>query len=542
MARKSRKNIAVSETTEINTPVCIRTVQYIRLSVEDSSNKGNSIENQKLILDDFIAQHPDMQCVGVYIDNGTTGTNFNRPEFQKLTADIEAGKIDCVVVKDLSRLGRNSIDTGFYIERYFPEHKIRFIAVNDNYDTVDPKANNGVMLYFKNIINEAYALDIGKKIKTQRKQAMREGQYVAARAIYGYIKDPNDKHKLIVNPDTAPIVKMIFESYAGGSTKRSICNRLINSGIPAPGSYDYKGVLKNTVSKAWTSRSLEHILTREIYTGKLVQGRTAKCNHKRVNQTSDKWITVDGTHEAIISQELFDKAQQRIVKAKEDHRTKLTDAYTENIFKGKIVCGCCGRSMIRIRQRRITTKDRYIFLCVSNQVKSNTCDAGKIYEDEIFDVILTVLSTQIDILVDNKNKLYDLLYDKSRIAEQNKELQRLKAYISQNRNYLSTLYENLVNNIITAEEYKDLREVYAQKISDAVHSANDIENKQNRLKREYDKFCETENMVSALLKDENFTKKLIDTLIDKITVYSDNRIEIKYTFDNEFNTEVWNNG
>ena len=128
MARKSRKNIVVTNEPEIKTAIYIRTAQYIRLSVEDSSNKGNSIENQKLILDDFIAQHPDMQCVGVYIDNGTTGTNYNRPEFQKLTADIEAGKIDCVVVKDLSRLGRNSIDTGFYIERYFPEHKIRFIA------------------------------------------------------------------------------------------------------------------------------------------------------------------------------------------------------------------------------------------------------------------------------------------------------------------------------------------------------------------------------------------------------------------------------
>ncbi|MBR1443934.1 MAG: recombinase family protein, partial [Firmicutes bacterium] len=250
MARKSRKNIVVTNEPEIKTAIYIRTAQYIRLSVEDSGNKGNSIENQKLILDDFIAQHPNMQCAGVYIDNGITGTTFNRPEFQRLTADIEAGKIDCVVVKDLSRLGRNSIDTGFYIERYFPEHNVRFIAVTDNFDSDEPKTNDGLMLYLKNIINEAYALDISKNIKTQRKQAMREGQYVAARSIYGYIKDPNDKHKLIVNPDTASIVKMIFESYVGGDSKRSICNRLIDSGIPSPSSYNYKGMLNNTVSTA----------------------------------------------------------------------------------------------------------------------------------------------------------------------------------------------------------------------------------------------------------------------------------------------------
>ena len=541
MARKSRKNIEVNNEPEIKTAIYIRTAQYIRLSVEDSGNKGNSIENQKLILDDFIAQHPNMQCAGVYIDNGITGTTFNRPEFQRLTADIEAGKIDCVVVKDLSRLGRNSIDTGFYIERYFPEHNVRFIAVTDNFDSDEPKTNDGLMLYLKNIINEAYALDISKKIKTQRKQAMHEGQYVAARAIYGYIKDPNDKHKLIVNTDTASIVKMIFESYADGDSIRSICNKLTNDGIPAPNSYDYKGGLKSSVSTVWCSKSLRNILEREIYIGKLVQGKSAKCNHKKISQTADKWITVAGTHEAIISQELFDKVQQRLITAKEEFGKKQIDTYTENIFKGKIVCGCCGRIMLRGRNHRTKTKDRYNFFCASNQIRNNSCETGKIYEDEIFDVILIALGSQLGILVENKNKLYDLLYDKSRITEQNKELQGLKAYISQNRNYLSTLYENLVNNIITAEEYKDLRESYAQKISDAVHSVNDIENKQNRLKREYDKFCETEDMVSALLKDKNFTKKLIDTLIDKITVYNDNRIEIKYTFDNEFNTEVWNN-
>ena len=192
MARKSRKNITVAQTKPENMPIYIKTAQYIRLSVEDSHNKGNSIENQKMILDDFISQNGNMRLAGVYIDNGATGTSFHRPEFQHMIEDIESGKIDCVIVKDLSRLGRNSIDTGFYIDTYFPEKKVRFIAVNDNFDTDTPSNGDKMLLYIKNIINEAYALDIGKKIKTQARQAMRDGQYVSARPKYGYLKNPDD--------------------------------------------------------------------------------------------------------------------------------------------------------------------------------------------------------------------------------------------------------------------------------------------------------------------------------------------------------------
>ena len=209
MARKSRKNITVEEPT-IKTVNYISVAQYIRLSVEDSNGKGNSIENQKLILDDFIDHNVNMKLYDFYIDNGATGTNFKRPEFQRMIEDIEKGNIDCVIVKDLSRLGRNSIDTGYYIESYFTEKHIRFIAVTDNFDTENPDKNAGMMLHLKNIINEAYAMDISKKIRAQARQAMRDGQYVSARPRYGYLKDPNDCHKLIVNTEVAYVVKQIF--------------------------------------------------------------------------------------------------------------------------------------------------------------------------------------------------------------------------------------------------------------------------------------------------------------------------------------------
>lgn len=287
MARKSRKNTVNTQPEILNTAVYIRTAQYIRLSVEDSHNKGNSIENQKMILDDFITRNGNMRLAGVYIDNGATGTNFQRPEFQRMIEDIENGKIECVIAKDLSRLGRNSIDTGFYIDSYFPEKKVRFIAVNDNFDTDAPSNGDKMLLYIKNIINEAYALDIGKKIKTQAQQAMRDGQYVSARPKYGYLKDPNNCHKLIVNPDTAPVVKLIFELFNGGMAMNDICLQLNEKQIPTPGVYGYqKGYItseKSIGSGLWQTMTVRQILMHEIYTGKLVQaGATAWQKSKRL--------------------------------------------------------------------------------------------------------------------------------------------------------------------------------------------------------------------------------------------------------------------
>ena len=200
MARKSRKNI---EAEPVRT-AALSTALYIRLSVEDGKGRSNSIENQQLILNDYVLDKPEFRVFDTYIDNGLTGTNFDRPSFKSMLSDIENGKINCVIVKDLSRLGRNSIDTGYYIEHYFAQHKIRFIALNDMFDTADENnPQNGILLPLKNMVNEAYALDIGKKIKAQAHQAMLDGEYIGARAPFGYKKSPDDCHKLIIDEDAA---------------------------------------------------------------------------------------------------------------------------------------------------------------------------------------------------------------------------------------------------------------------------------------------------------------------------------------------------
>ena len=542
MARKSRKNITINSEPEIKTTFCIRTARYIRLSVEDSDNKGNSIENQSLILDDYIALHPNMKTVDTYIDNGVSGTTFKRPEFQRLIDDIEANKVDCVIVKDLSRLGRNYLDMGFYIDKYFPEHKVRLIAINDNYDSDAPKSTDSMLVALKNIINEAYALDIGKKIKTQARQAMREGQYVAATPCYGYLKDPNDCHKLIVNPETAPIVKIIYEWFVGGMSTNEICLQLVARNIPTPSVYGHnKGYLssKKVGCGKWNTRTIQRILCQEVYTGKLVQGKTDTVEHNQLPQDKSKWIVVENTHEAIISQELFDKAQARTAEIKAEHAKKPLNPYTENIFKGKIFCGHCGRPLHRNRHIRKKTADKYSFTCLTNtRYERGGCDNDIVYEKELLSVVLAALKAQAGVLINKQNMLANALADVNVTSAQESEIKRLKAFISKNQNFLSSLYENLVNGIITPDEYQEMRKSYGDKISEAVKSIHDIENKKKALEAEYKHYLEMNNTIEKLFDSDDFTKDIIDKLINKIVIYKGKHIEITYNFENEFESEA----
>lgn len=547
MARKSRKNITVEEPT-IKTVNYISVAQYIRLSVEDSNGKGNSIENQKLILDDFIDHNVNMKLYDFYIDNGATGTNFKRPEFQRMIEDIEKGNIDCVIVKDLSRLGRNSIDTGYYIESYFTEKHIRFIAVTDNFDTENPDKNAGMMLHLKNIINEAYAMDIIKKIRAQARQAMRDGQYVSARPRYGYLKDPNDCHKLIVNTEVAYVVKQIFEWFVDGMSYNEIALQLNSRHILTPSAYGYKKgyitTAKSIGQDGWQTRTITNILSQQIYTGCLVQGKSQTVAKRQIAVTDrSKWIVVENTHEAIISKELFEKAQERMSDLKNKYSQKNINHYTENILKGKIFCGHCGRPLHRQRNTRKKSADRYSFICLTNtRYERGACNNGSIFEDEILSVIITSLKSQADVLLNKKKLLLCSLSDKNRIEQQKTEIKLLKQYIEKNQNFLGGLYESLVNNIITTDEYQNMRKDYGDKISEAVKKIHDIEAQQAELEKQYNHYCDLSDAAADIIQNNKLTKELIDKLIDKIFIYKGKCVEIIFSFNNEFESEVCVNG
>ena len=294
MARKSRKNIVEAAAPSVGMKVW-KAALYVRLSVEFNGKRGDSLETQRQIMEAYIALCPDIEIVGVYTDNGITGQHFERKEFQRMLADAEAGKIDCIVVKDLSRLGRNAIDSGYYIEKFFPLHHIRFIAVNDQYDSEDAEnSGNHIIVPLKNIINEAYAADISRKVRSQAHQAMQDGEFIGARPPFGYKKDPDNCHKLLVNEDTAPVVRQIFAWAADGVALNVIVKKLNEAGIVTPGYYLASvGIITNKKlmgSGKWQTWTVAKILADEVYTGDMVQGKSVSVRRKQIPTKPEDWI------------------------------------------------------------------------------------------------------------------------------------------------------------------------------------------------------------------------------------------------------------
>ena len=369
MARKSRKNNVSNENTVSKSNFTITTAFYIRLSVEDNKNRGNSIEHQQMLLKNFVAVNPEFHVVKTYIDNGKTGTNFERPAFQEMIQDIEAGKIQCVIVKDLSRLGRNYIDTGYYIQSYFPAYKVRFIALNENFDTEKEDSNN-ILLPVLNMINESYALDTSKKIKEQAARDMRAGKFIGARPPYGYKKSPDDCHKLIVDEETAPVVKQIFQWVLEGISYDKIAVMLNEAGVMTPSHYMKKqGIIsnQNLIGQGyWQTFTIAKIVRSEIYTGDMVQGKSVTLQHKKIKTDKKDWIVVKNTHEAIISKEVFEKAQQCRMEIDKKNKPKNKTPYRENVLKGKIFCQCCGKNLNRGRKITKTKGEIYYFFCITN--------------------------------------------------------------------------------------------------------------------------------------------------------------------------------
>ena len=538
MARKSRKQAVVSMPAP---SLYVHVALYIRLSVEDNKKRGCSVENQKLVLNDFLADKPDFVVYDTYIDNGATGTNFHRPGFQQMLSDIEAGHIDCVIVKDLSRLGRNSIDTGYYIEQYFYSHNVRFIAVTDQFDTADPgNLHGGIMLPLKNMINEAYALDIGRKIKAQARQAMKDGDYIGGRAPYGYRKDPDNCHKLLVDETAAPVVKQIFEwAHDRVSLNRIVLN-LNEMGIPAPSHYKKStGEITSPGligSGKWQTRTVMKILESEVYTGDLVQGKTKIVDHQQVKAGEDNLIVAKGTHEPIISRELFTAVQEYRKQVCEESRAVSKQPYTPNIFKGKVFCADCGRSLHRQREKRKKGPDVYHFHCLTNsRVQQKGCKGVRMPETELIATVTSILEKELAVALGMSLPLFQLE------ARQKQEKDKLKAQMSTQRQEIEKkrlliqgLYENFVQGILTGEEYFELKTGYEQSIHELPGGIEALEKSMDVLDSQLIRYREMEKDAKSLAQDHVLTAELIERLIERIEIDHERNIHVMFRFKNEF--------
>ena len=539
MARKSRKNVETG--TINNVALYIRTALYIRLSVEDNKKRGQSIDNQRLVLEDYIAGKPEFVVYNSYIDNGMTGTNFHRPGFQQMLADIEAGHINCVIVKDLSRLGRNSIDTGYYIERYFREHKVRFIAITDQFDTADPSnLHGGIMLPLKNMINEAYALDIGRKIKAQARQAMTDGEYIGARAPYGYRKAPDNCHKLLIDEEAAAIVRQIFEWAYAKAGINDIARRLNERGVLSPGHYKLTtGEITHARlagSGKWQTWTVSKILDDEVYTGDLVQGKTKVVDHQQVQADDDNLIVVRNTHEAIISREMFETVRAYRRQVCEESKAKEISAYTPNIFKGKVFCAHCGGSLHRQRSHRQKGADVYFFHCLTNsRTARGACEGVTINEKDMISTLAAILKQELAVVLGSYALMFQAEADQ---REKRSALQRSiaarKQEIERNRSFIRGLYENYVTGILDSEEYFTLKAEYDAKTAAASGEVLALENGLAIMDKQFAQYKALERDAKTLENDFALTAALVDRLIERIEISHDKEFHMVFRFQNEF--------
>ncbi len=545
MARKSRKELQQVTPEMQETGTAWRAAIYVRLSVEDSRTRTLSIETQQLIISKFLEQNPEIAVVDTYIDNGVSGRTFHRPAFQQMLADIEAGLVNCVIVKDLSRLGRNSIDTGYYIEQYFRLHHVRFIAVNEVFDTAnEDDAHAGIMIPLRNMINEAYALDISRKVKAQQRQAMKDGKFVGARTPYGYNKAKDDCHQLVIDPVAAAVVRNIFTWASEGSGLNTIAVRLNEAGVLTPSHYKRaQGIITHdslTGNGRWQTWTVTKILRSEVYVGDLVQGKSKIIDHQQVPAPAEEWMVAENTHEAIISREQFAQVQAKLDAAANRSKGQKTVNYTPNILKGKIFCEQCGGNLHRQRCPRKKTADFYAFHCItSSRVAHKTCDGVFIYEHELLPNLADMLRQKVEETLDDAAQPRDDLLDQN--AERASIQAKLKAKrqeIKRQQGMAQGLFENLVQGVLSRDEYFDYKNRYETQVAALNAEAEQLENELCRLAEEAKQYRTLQQDQRRFKAEKHLTAELIDRLVDRIEISRDKQITVHYRFDQAPETDA----
>lgn len=539
MARKSRKETLQTVLPEVDTSC--RAAVYVRLSVEDKHTRTASIETQQLIIGAYLERNPEISIFDTYIDNGVSGRTFHRPAFQQMLSDIEAGHVNCVIVKDLSRLGRNSIDTGYYIEQYFRLRNIRFISVTENYDSNDPDIHSGILLPLRNMINEAYALDISRKIKAQQRQAMKDGKFVGARTPYGYIKAPDDCHQLIIDPAAAVVVQQIFQWAADGMGLNTIVLRLNESGCTTPSYHKQsQGIItnENLIGKGkWQTRTVAKILRSPVYLGDLVQGVSKTVDHRQIKADKDEWTVVHNTHEAIIDRDLFDRVQKRLDETADKYKNKEVKAYTPNILKGRIFCAECGGNLHRQRNIRKKSADIYRYHCITrSRVGEHACThIQSIREDDLLSILSDMLQQELDITLGTYS--LSLTEDTGHQAERAEILAKItsrRQEIERLRGLVRSLYENFIRNVLTTDEYFAYKQKYEAGIEQLSEEIVRLESGLSTIEKQIAQYKELRQDAANIRGNHELTAALIDRLIDRVEVSGENQITVRYRFQSEF--------
>ena len=386
-----------------------RAAVYVRLSKEDTDKDiSDSIVNQKDLIYDFLKDRADIEPVGEFVDDGFSGVDFQRPAFLRLLREIEAGKIDCIVVKDLSRFGRNYIEAGRYLEQKFPDKNIRFIAINDGYDSLSRSQSDSLIIPFRNLINDAYLRDISIKIRSQLHVKRQKGEFISAFAVFGYRKSKDDRHRLEIDEYAAETVRDIFNWKLEGLSQQRIADRLNEKGILSPMDYkhhcgmNFKSGFQVKSKSLWTAVTVGRILKNEVYTGVLAQGKTSTPNHKVkriIEKPESEWVRINNNHDAIITPEIFNAVNFVL---KQDIRVapKQEAAY---LFSGLLFCSDCEKNLVRNGVKQNGREYAY-YMCVANRTEKS-CTSHRISDAKLEEAVLLVLQRHIANLMDMESIL-----------------------------------------------------------------------------------------------------------------------------------------
>lgn len=548
MARKSRKENAVSVVSSVEEHG-YKTAIYVRLSREDERKiESDTVENQLALLRDYVDKDGSLLLKGEYVDVHVTGTKFDRPEFNRMISDIRAGKINCVVVKDLSRLGRNYLEAGDYIEKIFPFFGVRFIAVTDDYDSLTSKpTEDGLIVPLKNLINEAYAKDISKKICTSFENMYKQGIFLATTAAYGYKKDPDDSHMVLVDEDVREVVVRIFKEYTSGVSLAQIARGLNADGILAPSVYwQEKDVIhKKKYSNKWEGKQIRNILQNPIYTGDVQIAKYQQCYYKGIPSQirRDRGYYVENHHEAIISHEIFAKVQEMLQAKRKEYfasRDKYDDCKNQrkDLLQGILYCGHCGNKMNMYR-RTVRLKSGVghysTYVCRRSASYGDADPKKNIKAEKLENLVLELIKQHIAVYVDMKDRLKLInqkpvaMEKKATLGNQLTELESRKEKVS---NFIKNLYEDFADGVFSEDEYLEMKAGYVAELEaldaelDAVKAGY----------ASYENECGSTELSSAFSKyvgAEELSRDMVTTFIKKIICYGNDRFEVEYTFADE---------
>lgn len=526
---------------------------YLRLSRDDSDvgdatdGKGNvkaesnSIGNQRELIRAYIYEQQDIELYDIYVDDGFSGSNFDRPEFKRMMSDVEAGRVNCVIVKDLSRFGRDYIESGRFIQKVFPALGVRFIALTDHYDSFHADAGeSGIVLPVKNFINDSYCRDISTKVKSQLEVKRKNGECIAPFALYGYRKAEYNKNQLVIDEYAADIVRRIFEWKMDGMAVSAIAEKLNGLGVLSPKEYkksigsNYKGGFSGAVKSMWSSSTVKRILSNEVYLGHLIQGKTEKINYKlkkSVEKPKEEWVKVENTHEAIISEDNFLIVQNLL---KVDSRVSPVSEKS-SLFAGVLFCGDCGEQMIR-RVNRYKDTQKVYYIC-STKNRGEGCTRHSIEEEKLKRIMLESIQRYANYFLEEKRvfeKSLELETNFEAVVRYDTEIARLKQEQDKYYSLCSGLYEDLKNGIISKEEFERLHGEFKRK-------ATEFEDAQKK----------QENMIKQLFKNgvisagrlktmqdcaelKEIDRHTLCSMVKEILVYEEQRIEIVFYYTDQY--------